>query len=427
MTGWDPRDEVREKIVAESKKKYPHLYQELPQMFWVSKAGEFLDVGVRNGPMKQLFGPFWLEEEVAVLYAPPGHGKSALAVQLAECLARGVVPEPFGEKVTKLQSTGVPESERVPELQSTGVPDNSGTQVLRNSGTTRPRRVLYLDFEFTRAQFAHRYTTLVDGEFTNKYEFSPNFGHAHYYWNGELVKGYEDFTDMLFAVIDVMVDAGDVTALIVDNISFLTQSSTANSVVAFRLMNRLQELKKLKNISVLVLAHTPKHAEHVPLSANDLQGSIDLAKVADSMFVMGRSGRDPALRYLKHVKSRSAELVHGDENVVMYRMAKFDLGKRLGCDPNAVRADNFLGLDFVGYDDERHHLSERPPLMPRKAVLRTRGPRKNMIMVDYARKLAGNGMSAGEIAKRLGISRASAHRYARSRNDRKEVASDCLR
>src|SRR5687767_15058592 len=42
-----------------------------------------------SGPRAPLFGAFWAEGEMAVLFGPPGAGKSVLAVQVAEALARG--------------------------------------------------------------------------------------------------------------------------------------------------------------------------------------------------------------------------------------------------------------------------------------------------------------------------------------------------
>ncbi|MGH9946192.1 MAG: AAA family ATPase [Pyrinomonadaceae bacterium] len=380
VIGWDPQKENREKLIAESKKKYPRLYSEQPEMLYVQSIQEFITSGAKSGPMKQLFGPLWLEEEVAVLYSPPGTGKSALAVQIGESLARGIPLAPFDKPVPGLEVAA--------------------------------QHVLYLDFELTRVQFSQRYTvTAADGaSLGDTYQFSPNFLRAELYWDGKMIDGYEDFTDMIFEDIYQRICEHNATVLIVDNITFLSRSSTANASIAFRLMNRLQELKKTLFISVLVVAHTPKHPAHKPITMNHLQGSIDLAKVADSMFVLGRSSMKDDLRYLKHVKSRTGVIEHGEDNAAVYRLAKFDLAERLGCTVGTARAANFLGFDFVGFDAETEHLAERPNS---SIGSKQRVRRSDRRLVAYAKVLAGQGLSSAAIAERLGVGKSTANRYVK--------------
>ncbi len=381
--GWDPFEERRERLIAESKKKYPREWAPAPEMLLVRPVQEFVESGLRTGPMKQLFGPFWLLEEVAVLFAPTGLGKSVLAVQIAESLARGVPITPFDSP-------------------------QPGCEV-------PPQRVLYLDFELTRQQFAQRYTTTSDDGLTceNPYQFSPDLNDAEHFWDGKLIDGYEDFTDMLFRNIDRKIDEHDAEVLICDNITFLSQSSTANASIAFRLMNRLQALKKERFISILAVAHTPKHLPHLPLTVNDLQGSVDLAKVADSMFAIGRSSSGsgncgPELRYIKQVKTRTGRLEHGEDNVAVCALQKFDFAARLQADESAVRANNFLGFDFMGFDAEAKHLGRRPGST---ATLPPKRSRIDRHRVSYAKQLAGQGLSAAAIAERLGVGKTTAYRY----------------
>src|SRR5881628_574745 len=47
-------------------------------------------------PAKPLFGELWMEGDIAVLAGEPGVGKSVLAMQIAESIARGRAIEPFG-------------------------------------------------------------------------------------------------------------------------------------------------------------------------------------------------------------------------------------------------------------------------------------------------------------------------------------------
>ena len=68
---------------------------------------------------KQLFDDLWCEGELAILFGDTGKGKSALAVQIGESIARGRPMYPFGL-------------------------------------TAKPRDVLLLDFEMTEKQIELR-------------------------------------------------------------------------------------------------------------------------------------------------------------------------------------------------------------------------------------------------------------------------------
>lgn len=383
--GWDPDREWREKFIAEHKKKHPRDFAKKPEMLFVRPVQEFVESGSKRGPAKQLFGPLWLYEEVAVAFGPTGFGKSALAVQIADSVARGVPFAPFDN---------VPAGFKVP-----------------------PQRVLYLDFELTWPQFAQRYAAASEdgSEFVDHYQFPPNLLRADLFWDGRMIDGYEDFTDMLFEDIEQRIDMHGAEVLICDNITFLSQTSTANASIAFRLMNRLKSLKKGRTLSILAVAHTPKHLPHIPLTVNDLQGSVDLAKVADSMFAIGRGSSGgkvgPELRYVKHVKSRTGRIEHGEDNVPVYTLHKFDLAARSpGCE-GTVKAKNFLGLDFLGFDAEAKLLAPRPGSSASGPSRRSKVDRRR---VFFAKQMAKQGMSSAEIAGKLGVARATAHRYMRA-------------
>lgn len=367
MIGYDPTKALREKLIAESKKKSPKAWAPEPDMFWIRSGSEAIETAADWRPMKQMFGPLWREEEVAVLFSTPGVGKSALAVQIAECLASGRRIAPF---------------DNVPP----------GCEV-------EPQRVLYIDFELTLQQFLRRYSTQSEDGLLreNKYKFSDNLFRAQHYWNGKLIDGYEDFTDMIFTNIERKLNEYEITVLICDNITFLSQSSTANASIAFRLMNRFQELKNRHYMSILVVAHTPKRRAHMPLTERDLQGSIDLSKVADSIFALGPSTLAPDLRYIKQIKSRNGSLEYGSEKVLVFRLAKFDMGEGV---------DNFFGYTYLGTDIEAIHLP-----LPFRPLPEKRRKNHKRSQIAYAKLLAKQGLSTAAIGERLGVSKPTAHRY----------------
>ncbi|MEO7674445.1 MAG: AAA family ATPase, partial [Pyrinomonadaceae bacterium] len=113
-----------------------------------------------------LFGPFWLRNELAIMFSAAGVGKSLLATQIAEHVARGFLMEPFAI----------------------------------DAEICRPERVLYLDFELNREQLVSRYSvTDASGTAGNHlYSFSSDIIRSEHFWNGHLAQGYESFTEMLF-------------------------------------------------------------------------------------------------------------------------------------------------------------------------------------------------------------------------------------
>lgn len=376
MKGWDPDKAYREKLLKDAKKRHPKAFAKRPDLLYVVSAPECAERAATWLQMKQLFGPLWREQELAVMYSSPGVGKSALAVQIAECLARGRALTPFDKPP-------------------------SGCEV-------EPLRVLYLDFELTATQFVKRYaTTGGDGQpLENLYRFSPDLLRGEMYWNGEVIDGYDGFTDMLMTDIEGEVSYSGAQVLICDNITFLSRGSTASAGIAFRLMNRLQELKKTAFISILAIAHTPKRSRHQPITERDLQGSIDITKVADSVFALAPSSVAPELRYIKQIKSRSGPVEYGERNVLVYRAGKFDLAAELGVDDDAVRADNFFGFSYLGTDSEDVHL---PAIFrPRRG---DQSGRLDRSRIALAKLLSREGLRPAEIARKLGVGRATAYRY----------------
>ena len=90
-------------------------------------------------------------------------------------------------------------------------------------------------------------------------------------------------------------------------------------------MMKLNSLKKEFQISILVLAHTPKKGPSELLNINHLAGSKHISNFADSVFAIGKSSKDPKLKYLVQVKpSRSSELIYDSSNVLLCEIEKKD-------------------------------------------------------------------------------------------------------
>ncbi|MFD0749476.1 helix-turn-helix domain-containing protein [Mucilaginibacter calamicampi] len=106
-------------------------------------------------------------------------------------------------------------------------------------------------------------------------------------------------------------------------------------------MRNLQAIKNRYQLSILVLAHTPKRNQARPITRNDLQGSKMLLNFADSAFAIGESQTTAGTRYLKQIKQRSGRQYYGQENVSLCSI---------------VKQGSFLKFDFNGFDNEAAHL-----------------------------------------------------------------------
>lgn len=309
---------------------------------------------------KRLCGDLWFEGEICILFADTNVGKSILAVQIADMIANG---------------NGAPRA--LPEL----LPE------------TLPQPVVYADFELSINQFGRRYSTTVtgaDGRQTKAYyNFGPRFNRVELFYDVNLADSEEfaskEFADQIIADLESRISEAMAKVLIIDNITFMA-SGTETAADAMPLMKKLVALKKRHNLSILLLAHTPKRCLTNPLTRNDLQGSKMLINFADSAFAIGESSIDTSLRYIKQIKQRNCEQVYDRDNVLVCRIGHV--------------CDNFLGFTSEGVSGEDKHLAER--VAP--------GPKRKPELVAQVKSLKAEGLSAEEIASRLGIGRATVYR-----------------
>jgi len=151
----------------------------------------------------------------------------------------------------------------------------------------------------------------------------------------------ETFQKQLFEAIETDLAETGAKVLIVDNITALTLKTTTDADAALGLMRHLKRLQMQLDLSILVLAHTTKIPNYVPIQLNQLGGSKHLANFADSVFAIAKSNQDENTRYLKQLKVRNADLEYGQHQVIVIRKQKVDA---------------FLGFEFVGTSPEMEHL-----------------------------------------------------------------------
>ena len=283
--------------------------------YWMQEASQT--------PIPQmLFGKFWHQGEVCILFADSNLGKSILAVQIADAITKGTGQNPF-------------------DVEAPAQP------------------VVYLDFELTDKQFEARYSQ----EYTNHYQFNQTFVRGKINPDIELPNGFNDFDEYLIHDLERSVIETNAKVFIIDNLTYL-RNETEQAAGALPLMKQLKTLKNKYGLSILVLAHTPKRDLTQPITRNDLQGSKMLMNFCDSAFTIGESNADTNMRYLKQIKQRNTEQVYGDNNICLCRISK---------------PDNFLHYEFVSFGEERHQLIRKKgergeeELMARVADLKASG------------------------------------------------------
>lgn len=279
---------------------------------------------------ESLWDAFWFDGELCCLFADSNIGKSILAVQIAEEIAQ-------------------------------------------------TKKVIYFDFELSDIQFYLRYKDKND----KLYKFQDNFYRAVINLESLLTDNIEE--SIIDAIANVVIEH-QANVIIIDNITFIN-SATEKGDIAGKVMIDLTMLKVKHNLSILVLAHTPKRSLTKPITQNDLAGSKRLFNFFDSCFAIGKSAKDSCLRYIKQLKVRNGPFTYDEDNVIIYTINK---------------SGSFLGFELVGYATEKEHLKE----LSDKDIFQE---------IQTVKELAKKGMSYRKIAKKLEISKSKVERILKKK------------
>jgi RecA-family ATPase len=314
------------------------------RLFVYKKANDWIE-SAKNRPIPEmLFSEFWFENELCILFSDTNLGKSILAVQIGNIISKGLNEGGF-----KFES--------------------------------KPQKVLYFDFELSDKQFESRYSD----NYEEHYSFDDNFIRVE--MNPDVVvpnvKNYEDYLAEAFE--KVIVSTGS-KIVIVDNITFL-RAETENAKNALPLMKLLKNLKSKHDLSLLVLAHTPKRDSSKAISKNDLAGSKMLINFCDSSFTIGSSAVDSNLRYLKQIKQRNCEEIYGSDYVMVCQI---------------IKEKSFLNFEFVEFTEEHIHLSQSNSKSDKADKEET---------ISKVKELNKEGYTQREIAEILGIALGTVNKY----------------
>jgi len=266
--------------------------------FIIKTANEWIEDAKARPKPKMLFGELWFENEVCILFADTNLGKSILAVQAGESIASG-----------------------------------KSTCGLKNE--VEAQKVLYFDFELSDKQFENRYSN----DYKEHYQFPPNFIRAEindeYMCNNNI-----DFEKEFIKSLETTIIEQNIRVIIIDNLTYL-KNETEKAKDALSLMKELKALKNKHNLSILILAHTPKRDSSKPLTKNDLSGSKMLINFCDSAIAIGESASKKGFKYIKQIKQRNTEQCYGADNVILCEIEK---------------NNSFLQFSCMDFGNEYEHL-----------------------------------------------------------------------
>lgn len=295
-------------------------------------------------PMKHLLGNIWQTGELHILFADTGCGKSVWATQIADSLSKG-------QDVFRI------------------LPNENG-----------PLRVLFYDFELTDTQFFRRYTN----ENNQVHEFSENLYIDNINISTLMVENPSIKLDVLIInKIKKDIEMLKPDVIVIDNITFLKTETTQESATAMQLIKELKSIKDENNISMLVLAHTPKMKAGTYLSLNELGGSKNLSNFADSLSAIGKSSVGKEVRYIKEIKVRNTELIFDSANIISAQL---------------VKTGSFLGFEYTDLEHESLHV-EIPLEMDKDYDKQSK--------MEIVIRLHEEGMSSRQIAEQVGVSKST--------------------
>lgn len=217
---------------------------------------------------KQLYYDILIENELTILVADTGIGKSIYAVQIAQEISR-------------------------------------------------TQKVLYFDLELSDKQFQNRYSE----NYENEYKFNDNFYRVDFKRRFSIPENFSYEAYFLDSLKKLLDETGS-RVVIIDNMTRLITGDTDKASSAKPLMDSLNDLKFDYNLTMLLLEHTKKVDTSRPIHLNDLQCSKMKSNFSDAVFTIGRSAKDKNLRYVKQLKIRSGELKFDSENVIVYEIIK---------------------------------------------------------------------------------------------------------
>lgn len=306
-------------------------------------AAESVDIALKEPDPEDLYYGLVCQGEVTAFYGESGSGKTIFAVQMA-----------------------IKMSQR--------------------------HRVLYADFELSRKQFQKRYAKKTTDpetgkEMITKYPFPPNL--IRCFFNNDDDTDDDSYTeDSILAAIEQTALECKAEIVFIDNLTYLC-TAAEDTKEAAKLMKKLVRLKRKYGWTLIVLTHSPKRDNSLPLTQDSMSGSKKLANLFDAVIALGKSAKDNDIRYIKQCKVRSSAEYYTADNVAVYSIE----------DENS-----FLHFKYLSTGVEADYLKERKDNALSESVYQ---------VLD----LKSQHFSEQKIADELGLSKSKVHRIINKYSD----------
>jgi len=281
-------------------------------LFRIETMNQAMDRGQEAPKRLNIFGNLIREKEVVIGFGDPGTGKTLFFLQVGDAASKG-------------------------ELVFKGVK--------QFTNETKPKKVGIFDFELDEADLFERYSEdevrqiMEEQSLKSKYKFSENF---------KRITLDDDFDDLesldkrILPEIIKTINEEEMEIAIIDNLTYITEEA-GDSQIAIRIMKKLKRLvkKSERQLSVIVIAHTPKRDQSLPVEQRHLSGSKNLVNFCQSLIAISPSHLDPSKKYIKLLKKRGAPNMYDGNNVI---------------ECNIDKKSAFLGFEFQGTGNEQKHL-----------------------------------------------------------------------
>ena len=240
-------------------------------LFEYTTLNEIVNDGMKAEKRESLYRNLWIEKELTVFFGATNVGKSMIAVQIAEEIAR------------------------------------------------KGKKVMYFDYELSEQQLSDRYET-EDG--TGHYVFSENLLRPKL--DVDKYCFYKERLKKLFQRMEEAASLG-IKIFIVDNITYLNPNLQKGDEAARFVINFKSKMEML-GISVLLLGHSPKALKgNTILTLDKLSGSKNLSNFIDSCFAVGKAGGEKKV-YIKQLKARSCAISMDENHVLVGALTKREDG-----------------------------------------------------------------------------------------------------
>lgn len=308
---------------------------------------EILNEAKKLPKLTRLLGNIWCKGEIHILFGDNGTGKSVWATQIADAISKGR-----------------------PAF------DNLPNQAVA-------QKVLFYDFELSEIQLLDRYSDNLG----NIYPFHSNLIMPRWDFNDPFFHNKKvKFNKLIIRKIRKDIEFFKPDVVIIDNITFLSTEATQDANVALDILRALIALKKEFELSILVLAHTPKIKPGFQISNNDLAGSKHLSNLVDSVSAIGICANDKNIKYIKSVKCRSTPKEFDSKNVIMVKQEK------LNC---------FLKFTYIGQGNELQLIKDKSQIAEEE---------NEQEMIDQVISLYHEKKSVRNIAEEIGLTKSKVDR-----------------